>query len=134
MRDTGRIECYRAEWELGEQVQLPWDELMGLARRVITDEQVRSAYPQLVKRPLKLRPVMSYKRDFIGMYEPWTHRIKLAWGGRSAMVLMHELAHAAVAGKHGQAWRTAYVFLVWRFLGEEQGRRLAAAFINHGVI
>jgi hypothetical protein len=69
------------------------------------------------------------------MYEPWLHRIKLAWGGRDILTLMHELAHAAVPERgHQQAWRTAYVFLVWRFIGEEEGRRLAAAFVNHGVL
>ena len=133
-RDTGRLNCYRAEWEVDTNDQLPWNELLSLAKRVVADETVKHAYPRLAAQPLKLQPVMKYRKGFIGRYTSATHRIELAWGGRSALTLFHELAHAATHGGHQQDWRTAYVFLTWRFLGEDQGKRLAAAFINHGVL
>lgn len=136
MRDTGRITCYRAEWSLGEQPQLPWDQLMTLAQRVVNDDIVRNTYPHLSARVMKLRPVMKHLKGFIGRYSRWPHRVELAWGGRSGIVLMHELAHACVPGGcgHDVAWRECFIFLTWRFLGEETGRRLAAAFINHGAL
>ena len=135
MRDTGRIKCYRAEWSLGEREQLAWPALLELALRVIADPAVKAAYPRLNARSLKLRPVMQFRKGYIGQYDPQDHRIKLAWGGRDALTLLHEIAHAATSGdKHTVAWREAYIWLVWRFLGEDEGRRLAAAFVNHQAL
>lgn len=135
MRDAGRIDCYRAEWSLGDQPQVGWSELCDLALRVVRDPLVGQAFPALERRRLVLRPRHEHRSDWIGQWDPRANRISLAWGGRSGLVLMHELAHAATPGdKHQRRWREAYVYLTWRFLGDDLGRRLAAAFVNHDAL
>lgn len=137
MRDHGKAACYRAENSVDAFEDTTWQNLLDLATIVMRDEFVQTAYPLLVARPLKLRPVMAHKTRYIGRYSPSAHRIELAWGGRSKLTLLHEMAHACLSGtkqSHGCEWREAYVYLVWRFLGDEAGQRLTAAFINNKVL
>lgn len=117
--------------------EVPWQDLLKMAKRVVNDPEVKRIYPQISARPLKFRKVTEPFLPFTGRYSPQQHAIELCRQGWDYLTLLHEMAHAAEGMNeedHPESWREIFVYLVYRFLGEETGRALQASFENAGLL
>ena len=117
MRDIGRSLCYGIESEFARVAQpLSWEQVMRLVHQISADPVVRELYPELRRRPLKVRPTGPGKTG--GSYEPATHRVRIAMDSQTDLMVYHELAHAMLGEQeeksHGLAWREAFMLLLAR--------------------
>lgn len=111
-----------------------WSELEEMFEMAVdwASENILPTMGRLPVRPTLHRTGKNH--DYCsGDFRSGAPRISMSWTQKHSMrvhCLLHEVAHWCVVGgvPHGDAWKRAYVALVYEFMGTEYGNRLSTAF------